>query len=148
MFDNVTISNDVKIGDIHEFFDQNIPDKHPEYFWDSRLSNKSVFMAYDNQTPCGFLVINLIWGNTPFIELLKIKDDHQKIGIGKKLVGEATRIVKGWGFEQIVSSSESSNKDGITFHEKCGFTKLNSLDLPHGEEQFFIMNIKDFKDHA
>lgn len=148
MFENVTISNDVKFDDIHAFYNQRIPDHHPEYYWDARLSSKSVLMAYDNQKPCGFLVINLIWGNLPFIELLKVKEDHQHIGIGTKLLEAATKTVKNWGFENILSSSETENESGLAFHNKCGFKKLNSLALPHGEEQFFILKIKDFKANA
>lgn len=148
MFENITISNDVKIGDIHDFFEQNIPSHKPEYYWDARLSSKSVFIARDNGTVCGFLVFNIIWGDMAFIELIKIKDDYQRAGIGKKLLLEAANHISKLRFTKLISSSEVINDDGKAFHTRMGFEKLNTLDLPHGEEQFYKIEIKDLLKHA
>ena len=100
-----------------------------------------VFTAKKDGDAIGFLIYNIWWGNCPFIELIKIRENSQKQGIGKALLKEAATEIKNKNFKTLISSSEVINDVGKDFHTKCNFEKLNTLNLPHGEEQFFTIDL-------
>lgn len=62
-----------------------------------------------------------------YIEAVYVKPDHQKQGIGKKLVHEAEKWGKRNGCKQIASDAELHNATGIDFHKHAGFTEANRI---------------------
>lgn len=96
----------------------------------------SYLATIDGQN-AGFLNYVIWWGNTPFIELLKVKPAFQRRGVGTALLQAAIQDLKQRGFTQLISSTEVINPLGLSFHHRLNFIKLNSLSLLHGEEQFY-----------
>ncbi|MFZ2587177.1 MAG: GNAT family N-acetyltransferase [Alphaproteobacteria bacterium] len=138
----VRIAKGTTIDQIRHVFGGTIPEWHPDEFIQSRLRSGYVFVALDeNDHPIGFLIYSIWWGNCPFIELIKVVEDMRGMGIGSQLLDVAKAEIKAKGFEMLIASSEMTNMLGQKFHEKLGFKKLNSLVLPHGEEQFFGINL-------
>jgi L-amino acid N-acyltransferase YncA len=140
----MSISKSITVDDISQVYEGQIPDYHPTSYLQTRLHDNMAFVAKDNsKNAIGFLIYNIWWGNCPFIELIKIHKSYQRQGIGLALLEEAKREIKSKGFKKLISSTEIVNQLGLGFHDKAGFKKLNSLDLPHGEEQFYSIDLNE-----
>lgn len=138
---NIQITKEVTTNDLKDVLGGQIPDYNPPEFINSRLQSKYVFLALVDGKAAGFLIYSIWWGNCPFIELIKVKKSFQRIGVGSKLLAEAKKEIKGKGFQTLISSTEVINNLGLSFHKKEGFEKLNTLHLPHGEEQFYSLKL-------
>ena len=128
--------------EIDAVFDGEAPHHHPDEFWDTRLFEKRIFLAKHKGQNIGLLSYTVWWGNTPFIELVHVQDSFQRQGIGKKLLKEAAQEIQSKTFKTLISSSEVSNNNGHLFHKAVGFKSLKNLALPHGEEQFFSIELE------
>jgi L-amino acid N-acyltransferase YncA len=136
------ISKASSISELEDVFEGSIPDYHPEDFWQTRFNEKRIFLAKQKNHNVGFLVYTIWWGNCPFIELIKIRPDFQKQGFGTLLLKEAAKELHSKHFKTLISSSEVINAGGNKFHDAIGFEKLDILKLPHGEEQFYSVDIQ------
>lgn len=135
----ISISKATSKEEIDAVFKGDAPHYHPDEFWDTRMHEKRVFIAYNDNQPIGLLTYTIWWGNTPFLELVHIQDKHQRQGIGSALLNEMAQEVHAKKFKKIISSCEQDNNDSHGFHDALGFKKLNSLMLPHGEEKFYCI---------
>lgn len=137
----IDISKDISVTDLESIYDGTIPPYHPSFYIQSRLRDGQMFVARAGNKAVGFLAYTVIWGNCPFIELLKVVPDFQRQGVGRALMDAAKAEIKGMGYKRLVSSSEGTNPNGQTFHERLGFVRLNTVLLPHGDEVFFGTNL-------
>ena len=131
----------VTTADLQDIFEGNIPDQHPGWYIESRIRDDRVFLAQKNTENMGFLIYDIWWGNCPFIELIKVRPDHQRQGTGLSLLDAAIKEIRTLNFKKLISSSEIMNDMGLSFHERAGFKKTGTLMLPHSKEQFFSMEI-------
>ncbi len=138
---NISIKKAASLEQIEQVFEDDKPNKHKINFINSRLQSEHAFIALDGKNPVGFLLYDIWWGDTPFIDLLKVKKDYLRHGIGSTLIKKSTGIIKSMGFEKLISSSQVNNNMGKSFHLKMGFSKLNILDLPMGKEQYFSLDL-------
>lgn len=129
-------------NEIGAVFDGEAPHYHPDEFWNTRLQEKRVFIAKHNNQPIGLICYTVWWGNTPFLELVHIQDKFQRQGIGRSLLIRVAKEIKLEKFKKLISSCENDNNDSHAFHDALGFEKLNSLMLPHGEEQFYSIELE------
>ena len=122
-------------------FDGEIPDHNPASYMEERMKDGTAFVAIVDDQAAGFLIYNVWWGNLPFIELIKVNPKVQRQGIGSALLEAAKDEIKTKGFDVLISSTELSNPLGLAFHAKQSFRELNDLDLPHGEEKFYRIEL-------
>src|SRR5687767_9926511 len=108
----VTITKNITTENLEDIFEGPIPSHHPDYFFRSRINDGFVFLATYDGKPAGFLTYTIWWGNCPFIELLKVKPECQKHGIGRALLAAAAEDLKSKKFKTLISSSEAVNDAG------------------------------------
>ena len=137
------ISNNVTEADLKEVYDGTIPKHHPDHYIAARLRDKTVFVAKNNGTALGFLIYTIWWGNCPFIELIKVRKPYQRQGTGIALLKAAANDIQKQHFKTVISSSEVINEIGTNFHRRWGFKDLNVLELPHGQEQFYSIELEN-----
>lgn len=137
----ISVTKDVQIENLESIYGGKIPPYHPPFYIQSRLRDGQMFVARMNGQVVGFLAYTVIWGNCPFVELLKVIPAFQGHGVGRTLMEAVKAEVRGMGFKRLISSSEASNPGGQIFHEKLGFTRLNTVLLPHGDEVFFGIDL-------
>lgn len=137
------ITKDVTLEDMRSFFGGEFPEYHPEEYIKSRVDSDYIFVAKNNNKIEAILMYSIWWGNCPFIELIKVNEAFQRQGIGTKLLEAAKAEISAKGFKQLISSTEVVNDMGLEFHIKHEFEPLNSLDLPHGEEQFYKLRFSE-----
>ena len=60
---------------------------------------KEVFIAFDDKKAVGYGIYQLLWGNTPFLSLLKVIPDYQRHGIGPKILEKIEDRLKKQGYK-------------------------------------------------
>ena len=140
---DIKITKDALQKDIADIFGCDTSEYHPPSYLESRLRDNMVFLAKNGNQPIGFLIYSIWWGNCPFIELIKVKEEYQRKGVGISLLKAAGKEIKTQNLKTLISSSETINQLGQDFHRKWGFKDLNTLKLPHGQEQFFSIDLEE-----
>jgi len=111
---------------------------NPSSFFEECLQNKAALLAYNKKKELlGFLLFQIFWGNTPFLALLKVIPNAQGKGVGSALLNSFEKEMQQQKFSFYMSSTEESNDEGISFHQKKGFCESGRLNMPHGKEIFF-----------
>lgn len=112
----------------------------PEYF-EEILRFRRALVAFDSGTPVGYLLYQVIWGNTPFLSQIWLKDDYQGQGLGKKMVVLLEERLRAEGYKSLTTSNEKKNADGVAFCKKLGFQEIGLLEMAHGPEVFSIKQL-------
>lgn len=77
----------------------------------------------------GFLRWNLFWDNTPFLNLLFIKENYRHQGLGTALVKRWEKEMNEQNYEMVMTST-LSNERGQFLYRKLGYIDTGSLFLP------------------
>lgn len=133
----------IRQATLQDFSDIYGDDVHPEpdYYYQARMKTNAVYIAKKDGVAIGYLSYTIWWGNCPFIEHVKVNKDYVGRGVAVTLLNAAAHEMRERGFSTLLSSTDARDEKAIAFHEKYGFKKLNTLELPHGLEQFFSMEL-------
>lgn len=113
---------------------------NPEYF-EELLYFKRALVAYDEGNVVGYLLFQIIWGNTPFLSQVWIKDSYQGQGIGKEMVDQLEDRLIQEGYDSLTASNEQKNIGAIAFVGKIGFVEIGTLEMSHGPEVFSLKKL-------
>ncbi|MCI5064120.1 GNAT family N-acetyltransferase [bacterium] len=111
---------------------------NPDSFFEEELAAGRVAIAYLDNEPIGYLVFQVIWGNTPFLALIRVSPSSQRSGVGTLLIQHFETRLQGHGFDSFVTSSERVNPNTKEFFPKLGLKPIGALEMKHGEELFYI----------
>ena len=136
-----TESNLSGVMKINAEFSEENDYNNPESFYLESIENSRLLALEVDKKVVGFLVFQILWGNTPFLALIKISRDFQRQGLGKKMINIFEKKLKKLGFKNYISSSEEINEIGKIFHKKLGFKNIGSLNMIYGKEIFFIKDL-------
>jgi len=131
-----TLSDRKGVDQLTEEFDDHEYSHAPSYF-DEAISIEKILVAIESKQIVGYLTYHIIWGNTQYIELLRVSSSYQKKGIGSQLIQTLEKKLKSMGYKAILSSSEKNNSIGNTFHRKLGFHRIGELNMVYGKEIYF-----------
>lgn len=121
---------------INEFFSDK-EYSHTKSFFEEGIVAKRLAIAFCDSKPAGYVIYQVLWGNTPFVALLRVLSVFQGKGLGKMLMEMVEEKMRSEGYAALISSSEEVNDGGKAFHEKMGFERIGTLDMIFGEEIFF-----------
>ena len=106
-----------------------------------KINDKECFIILENDKIVGILRYNLFWDNTPFINMLYIKDEYQRKGYGKKIVIFFETEMKKLGYDKVITSSQI-NEEGKFFWNSLGYKKSGSFIFDNEpEELIFVKEI-------
>ncbi len=117
------------------------PYEHPEEFVAENLIAKRILVAKVDNRIVGYLLYQMLWGNTPFLALIKIIPELQSHGFGSALLAEFEATLRKQKFEKYISSTETINDMGQKFHERSGFKLIGELQMIYGEESFYVKEL-------
>lgn len=86
-----------------------------------KLNNKEIIIAYNDNDPVGYLMLDYLWGHIPFIAFIKVLREEQRKGIGKQLLNFLESYLKNRGQSILFSSSMENAIEAQTWHRKMGF---------------------------
>ena len=114
---------------------------HDESFFREGLAAGRVLIVDSGDKAAGYLIYQVLWGNTPFLALVRVLPESRGKGIGKKMLSICEEKLKKEGYEAIISSSEKVNKEGNEFHVKMGFEPVGTVQMIYGAEVFYRKNL-------
>jgi len=98
----------------------------------NKINLMEVYVIQENNELIGWLRYNLFWDNIPFMNMIYLLDAHRNKGFGKKLVFYWENEMKKNGFDNVLTSTLSS-EDAQHFYRKIGYKEIggfNYLDEP------------------
>ena len=107
-------------------------DRHlPEGEFLRKVRDRQGYVLLVDGIPAGLLRYNLFWDNTPFCTLLFIEKDHQKKGLGSRLMTHWERDMKAQGYGMLLTSTQV-DEEAHHFYRKLGYRDCGGfvIDLP------------------
>lgn len=89
-----------------------------------------VLVAVNGPRILGWLRWNLFWDNTPFMNLLYVKQNMRQQGIGKELVSHWEKLMKKQDHQAVMTSTQA-DETAQHFYRKLGYQDIGSLLVPH-----------------
>jgi ribosomal protein S18 acetylase RimI-like enzyme len=114
---------------------------HPRSYYEEALRYERLLLSYDSDTPIGFLVFEILWGNTAFAALAKVLPDYQHKGIGKSMKKLLEERLISLGFTSYVCSTEVVNERMKRILPELGFVRIGELQMAHGGEIFYLKQL-------
>lgn len=110
---------------------------NPDDFMKKSILQERVYVYIDETRIVGFLLFQYIWGNTPFVSLVKVHPDFQYKWVGSKLVWKFESVIINNWYKYYYSSTWEDNTWSQTFHDKLWFQKIWELNMKFGKEIFY-----------
>ena len=107
-------------------------DRHlPDGEFSRKVRDRQGYILLVDGLPAGLLRYNLFWDNTPFCTLLFIQKDHQKKGLGSRLMAHWERDMKAQGYGMLLTSTQV-DEEAQHFYRKLGYRDCGGfvIDLP------------------
>lgn len=114
---------------------------NPKEFIEESIDLWRVEVYIKGDRVVAFSLYQSIWWNTLFLALVKVLPNYQWNGIGVSMVRSFEDKMKEEWYKEYMSSTEKINILSQNFHDKLWFTKIGNLDMPHGEEIFYIKKL-------
>ena len=96
-----------------------------------------IVMENDEGVMTGWLRYGLFWDNTPFMNLLYVKEEERGKGYGRQLVDFWEREMAAKGYSRLITSTQS-DEQAQHFYRKLGYADCGEFILP-GESPEIIM---------
>ena len=103
-----------------------------------KMLDKECLVILDENNYVGILRFNYFWDNTPFVNMLYIKNEYQRNGYGKELMLFFEKEMKNNGYNEVMTSTQI-DEDGKYFYAKLGYQKTGSLFLSDQAEELILI---------
>ena len=114
-------------------------DKHMsdnEFFL--KIRDKRGYIISDNEKPIGIMRYNLFWDNTPFLNLIYLKDSYHGKGFGKQAMEYWEDEMQGLGYKLVMTSTQS-DEQAQHFYRKLGYVDSGCLLLNDEPAEIFFV---------
>ena len=102
-------------------------DKHiSEKILKNKIDNKEVYVVEISGKIIGWLRYSLFWDNIPFMNMIYLLEEFQKMGIGKKMAKHWEEEMKQKGYTNILTSTQS-NEEAQHFYRKLGYKEIGGF---------------------
>ncbi|MDE5942821.1 MAG: GNAT family N-acetyltransferase [Clostridia bacterium] len=105
--------------------------------FDKKVRDKSGYVLSVENKPVGILRYNLFWDNTPFCNLIYLKEGYQRKGYGKILMDFWETDMKKAGYNLILVSTRS-DESAQHFYRALGYKNCGVLTAPDQPEELFL----------
>jgi GNAT superfamily N-acetyltransferase len=91
------------------------------------IAEGKVVVAASGGGLAGYVRWDYFWGSIPLCLMLRVKPDHQRRGIGRRLFEHIEANFRERSCTFLLSSTEATNEGSQRFHEACGFRQIGTL---------------------
>lgn len=105
-----------------------------------KIQRDEILILSVDDEPVGHLWFAFLWSEIPFIDLIFIKEDFQKRGLSRVLLGYLEEYLQAHGYDVLYSSSQMNEPEPQAWHRHMGFEECGVITgLNHGAigEVFF-----------
>ena len=142
---------DIRFATQSDFRTVRLTDPHSKYIDPDKIrrkiEGKEVILAFIGKESIGIIKFSYFWATRPYLDLIFIKEEHRKSGVGIKLLDFLESYLLENGYCYLMSSSEEEEKEAKAWHRKRGFReigKLVEINVPDSDvsEVFFIKRLE------
>ncbi|MFW9793309.1 MAG: GNAT family N-acetyltransferase [Candidatus Thorarchaeota archaeon] len=90
------------------------------------VQNEIVIAELDGQ-PIGYLRLEYLWSNIPYIGLVFVIELYRHEGIGNKILAFVEDYLKSRGHDQLYSSSQANEPEPQAWHRSVGFVECGII---------------------
>ena len=101
---------------------------------------KRVYIMEEDNEFIGWLRYNLFWDNTPFMNMIHLKDENRGKGNGRKFVEFWEDEMRRIGYKTVMTST-ASDEFAQHFYIKLGYSTIGGF-LPSGDKFEVILSKK------
>ena len=119
-------------------------DRHlPEQAFEGKVRDRQGYVLLVDGEPTGLLRYNLFWDNTPFCNLLFVRESHQRKGLGTLLITHWEQDMKVQGYGMLLTSTQV-DEGAQYFYRKLGYRDCGGfvIDLPAFAQPMELFLIK------
>lgn len=91
-----------------------------------KVRDKMGYILLVNDEPVGLLRYNLFWDEHPFCTMLYVKDEKQRSGYGKAMMGFWEKEMQQRGHKMLLTSTQV-DEEAQHFYRKLGYQDAGSL---------------------
>jgi GNAT superfamily N-acetyltransferase len=92
-----------------------------------KIQQDEILILSVNDEPVGHLWFAFLWSEIPFIDLIYIKEDYQKRGLSRVLLGFLEAYLKESGYDVLYSSSQMDESAPQAWHRHVGFEECGVI---------------------
>ncbi|MFW9975471.1 MAG: GNAT family N-acetyltransferase [Candidatus Thorarchaeota archaeon] len=86
-----------------------------------KIINDEIIIAELDSQPIGYLRIEYLWSNIPYIGVIFVIDDYRNEGIGGKILTFLEDYLRSRGHDVLYSSSQVNEPEAQAWHRSVGF---------------------------
>ena len=109
-----------------------------------KINAEEVFLLLVENEPAGYLKLEFLWSNVPYIGLIWIDEPYRKCGFSRDLLGVAESHLRERGYNTLYSSSQVDEPEPQAWHRHIGFMEcgvINGINPGGIGEVFFRKNL-------
>ncbi len=135
----------IRYGQQEDFEWLRAQDNHVGADWIKRcLHHGEYIIAADDGEILGFLRFSLFWGNIPYMDMIRVQDNHKRRGIGTAMLNFWERDMRARGAKVLMTSSVVHETEPQDWHKRNGFQECGQLTFGQHEptpEVFFVKDL-------
>ncbi len=88
-----------------------------------KIINDEIIIAELDGQPIGYLRIEYLWSNIPYIGVIFVVDDYRDEGVGSKILIFLEDYLRSRGYDVLYSSSQVNEPEAQAWHRSVGFVE-------------------------
>lgn len=89
----------------------------------NKIVNDEIIIAELDEQPIGYLRLEYLWSNVPYIGLIFVIKLYHHEGIGRKILSFVEDYLRSRGHNQLFSSSQANEPEPQAWHRSVGFAE-------------------------
>ena len=105
-----------------------------------KIVNDEILIAELDGQPIGYLRLEYLWSNIPYIGAIWVIEAYRKEGIGQKILAYLEDYLRSRGHDTLFSSSQADEPEPQAWHRSVGFVEsgiINGINEGDIGEIFF-----------
>lgn len=120
-------------------------DAHIEPAWVERcVADGEYVVAREAGDIAGFLRFTWFWRTMPYMELIMVRAERRRAGVGSRMLAVWEGAMRAQGAELVITSSMADEPDPQAWHRRNGFSESGELTFGHLQptpEVFFVKRL-------
>lgn len=106
------------------------------------LQNEYVIAEWQGH-PVGFLRYSLFWGKIPFMDMIRVRPEHRRRGVGVALFQHWEALMRDNGATLLMTSAQADEPAPLAWHKRNGFSEAGAVQFGALQTVAEIFLVKD-----
>lgn len=93
----------------------------------NKIVQDEIIVAELDGQPIGYLRLEYLWSNIPYIGVIFVIDAYRQEGIGHKILSFLENYLQSRGHDQLFSSSQANESEPQAWHRSMGFVECGII---------------------